>query len=107
MAAIGYDAEWESLPAAHVGAPHLRLRTWLVAYPAVDRDRISPIIFCPGRDFAQYRSWWHTEPNVGRVADGVPDQVDRMSALGNSLTPQIVEAIGAAIRESVHDQRCT
>lgn len=32
LAAFGYDAEWTSIPAAAVGAPHLRDRVWLVAY---------------------------------------------------------------------------
>ena len=33
LAAVGYDAEWEVLPAAAVGAPHRRERVFLVAYP--------------------------------------------------------------------------
>jgi site-specific DNA-cytosine methylase len=32
LAASGYDAEWDCIPAAAVGAPHLRDRVWLVAY---------------------------------------------------------------------------
>jgi len=31
---------------------------------------------------------WHTEPDVGRVAHGVPDRVDRLTALGNAIVPQ-------------------
>jgi len=33
LAACGYDAEWQSISAAHVGAPHLRERIWILAYP--------------------------------------------------------------------------
>lgn len=33
LAEIGYDAEWEVLPAAALGAPHHRERVFLVAYP--------------------------------------------------------------------------
>lgn len=33
LAEIGYDAEWEIISAADVGAPHLRHRIWIVAYP--------------------------------------------------------------------------
>jgi DNA (cytosine-5)-methyltransferase 1 len=40
---------------------------------------------------------WATEPDVGRVAHGVPARVDRLRALGNSLVPQIPELIGRAI----------
>ena len=41
--------------------------------------------------------WWLAEPNVGRVAHGVPDRVHRLRSLGNSLVPQIPELIGRAI----------
>jgi DNA (cytosine-5)-methyltransferase 1 len=34
LAACGYDAEWDCIPAAAVGAPHLRYRWLCVAYPA-------------------------------------------------------------------------
>lgn len=33
LAAIGYDAEWQSIPAAALGAPHRRERLFIVAYP--------------------------------------------------------------------------
>lgn len=32
LSALGYDAEWDSLPASAFGAPHLRWRVFLVAY---------------------------------------------------------------------------
>jgi DNA (cytosine-5)-methyltransferase 1 len=33
LAALGYDAEWHCIRAADVGAPHLRDRLWIIAYP--------------------------------------------------------------------------
>ena len=36
LAEIGYDAEWRVVSAADAGAPHLRNRWWLVAYPNAD-----------------------------------------------------------------------
>jgi DNA (cytosine-5)-methyltransferase 1 len=33
LAEIGYDAEWDCIPASYVGAPHRRDRIWIVAYP--------------------------------------------------------------------------
>jgi DNA (cytosine-5)-methyltransferase 1 len=33
------------------------------------------------------REWWQTEPNVGRVADGVAARVDRLKAIGNGQVP--------------------
>jgi DNA (cytosine-5)-methyltransferase 1 len=41
--------------------------------------------------------WWRVEPDVGRVAHGVPQRVDRLKALGNAVVPQIPELIGNAI----------
>jgi DNA (cytosine-5)-methyltransferase 1 len=38
--------------------------------------------------------WWAVEPNVGRVAHGVPARVDRLRALGNAIVPQVAEWIG-------------
>ena len=43
--------------------------------------------------------WWQTEPDVGRVAHGVPARVDRLRGLGNAVVPQVVELIGRAIIE--------
>jgi site-specific DNA-cytosine methylase len=52
----------------------------------------------PGRRLPASEGWG-TEPNVGRVADGVPARVDRLAALGNALLPQIAEWIGCRILE--------
>jgi len=45
-------------------------------------------------------SWWDVEPNVGRVAYGVPNRVFKLRALGNSIVPQIAQKIGYAIIEA-------
>jgi DNA (cytosine-5)-methyltransferase 1 len=207
LAQLGYDAEWDSVPAAAVGAPHLRYRVWIVAHADVvgglgvrrlfdgfrsalgyDPDgRRSPL---PDADSEQLwlqpaglawgdgtaiagdafgsladsereglqgstgsgfagagwtsgiaasgdqaladaecgrRDWgtpdaewgevrraspveagadgrpsdhWLTEPDVGRVAHGVPSRVDRLRALGNAVVPQVVEVIGRRLLES-------
>lgn len=39
LAEIGYDAEWETIRASDVGAPHRRERVWIVAYPCCERRR--------------------------------------------------------------------
>lgn len=31
--------------------------------------------------------WWSVEPDVGRVAYGIPDRVDRLTELGNAVVP--------------------
>jgi DNA (cytosine-5)-methyltransferase 1 len=36
---------------------------------------------------------WPIEPNVGRVANGIPRRVDRIKALGNAIVPQVAYEI--------------
>jgi len=43
---------------------------------------------------------WSVEPDVGRVAHGVPARVDRLRSLGNAVVPQIPEIIGRAIMQA-------
>lgn len=45
------------------------------------------------------RDGWPTEPNVGRVANGVSNRSHRIKALGNAVVPQIPEAIGLTIMQ--------
>ena len=40
---------------------------------------------------------WDVEPNVGRVANGVPNRVHRLKALGNAIVPQMAYYIGTAL----------
>ena len=55
-------------------------------------------------DSDRRRGWqrennWAIEPDVGRVAHGIPKRVDRLKSLGNSLVPQIPYYIGQTILE--------
>ena len=43
------------------------------------------------------QGWWSFEPDVGRVAHGVPKRVDRLKCLGNSLIPHIPYYLGQSI----------
>jgi DNA (cytosine-5)-methyltransferase 1 len=206
LAEVGYDAEWARMSAREFGAPHLRQRVWIVAYPRedadpeilgrgtrrtrrpsclrADRQGLAPAGMADSSRDAEARSasssgserqrarpgcpagrargadpdahpcrlagvakldreaeagppetarrghahrlrdalpgsgrpccrgeirrrpqggrtesHWAVEPDVGRVAHGVPDRVDRLAALGNALVPQIPEWIGRRILE--------
>ena len=46
-------------------------------------------------------SWWAVEPDVGRVAHGIPARVDRLKALGNSFVPHIPYYIALSILEAL------
>lgn len=147
LAAVRYDAEWACLSAGEFGAPHLRKRVWILAYPS--RDAEAGPAASPGPEWQRARPGraegggrageladadderreevvrlsaegregqgnlvgggpveggedrpsdaWATEPDVGRVAHGVPDRVERLAALGNALVPEIAEWIGRRI----------
>ena len=51
------------------------------------------------------QGWWESEPNMGRVAHGIPKRVDRLKSLGNSLVPQIPYYIGKTILGVMADQK--
>ena len=46
------------------------------------------------------KEWFSIEPNVGRVAHGISNRVDRLKGLGNAIVPQIAYQIGLAILEA-------
>ena len=48
---------------------------------------------------------WPAEPCVGRVADGVPNRVDRIKGLGNAVVPQLIQAIGELVIEADEEMR--
>jgi len=145
LAEIGYDAEWHCIPAAAVGAPHIRDRVFLAAYSSRERllhgkhevkawPRQNPLVYGgavremladatrgglqrshkpassatstrknrqlqPARGSSGIGGWWATEPDVGRVADGVPRRVDRLRGLGNAVVPQVAEYVGRMVAE--------
>ena len=48
---------------------------------------------------SEQNNWWDIEPDVGRVADGVPDRTHRLKALGNAVVPQIPYYLAQSILE--------
>lgn len=142
LAACGYDAEWNVLSAQALGAPHIRERVFIVAYPSQSREWGLPVrprrpqsesIDIEGRGktvanpngtdgktglsensparFGRGRSGdcgtsffgtgitgrWPVEPELGRVANGIPNRMDRLEGLGNAVVPQAAEWFGKRI----------
>jgi DNA (cytosine-5)-methyltransferase 1 len=66
----------------------------------------------PKQDREQSRltdsSWWEVEPGVGRVANGIPNGVDRIKCLGNAVVPQqvypILQAMADIERRAVYGE---
>ena len=107
LADLRYNCEWSVLSAADVGAPHLRKRVWLVAHADGTGLERRGLLSQRGGEwftgsggvdaFRKRDTSWRTEPDVGRVAHGVPRRVDRLRGLGNAVVPQCAEFIGRAI----------
>jgi DNA (cytosine-5)-methyltransferase 1 len=125
LASIGYDAEWECLPAGAFGAVHCRDRVFVLACNtngihdravyrgarqrtkttadgSLQRQGAGPL---PWRDTSRpgWRGHWSDEPGVGRVADGISNRMDRLHGLGNAVVPQVAEWIGRRIVEHAND----
>ncbi len=52
-----------------------------------------------GTGMSQY-AVWEFEPDVGRVANGIPSRVDRLKGLGNAIVPQVAYLLFQAIEEN-------
>jgi DNA (cytosine-5)-methyltransferase 1 len=61
-----------------------------------------PFIELSGFSEANRSGWWSAEPDVGRVADGIPSRMDRLRGLGNAVVCQISEFIAKEVIK--HDQ---
>jgi len=46
-----------------------------------------------GLNITSGKEWWAVEPELGRVAHGVSNRVDRLKALGNAIVPQVAYQI--------------
>lgn len=101
LAERGYDAEWFNLPAGAVGAEHLRPRIWLVAYSNQAQLKGRSLSSRIHQEYtnSSYTRWGKDKPGVVRTSNGIPNWMDRVGALGNSVVPQIPELIGRAIME--------
>ena len=65
-----------------------------------ERER-EPVPASALRACGSHAAWdnWPAEPDVGRVAHGVPNRVDRIKCLGNAVVPQQFYPFFAAIAE--------
>jgi DNA (cytosine-5)-methyltransferase 1 len=50
-------------------------------------------------------AYWSTEPNVGRVAHGVPSRMDRLRCLGNAVVPLQARTAFEALSQGVSCER--
>ena len=98
----GYDAEWDCLPAAALGAPHRRDRVFVIARDRRSRDgtwslggRAKPII----KNLAAGLRQWSREPDIPRTIekDSILNIEARLERLGNAVVTQVAEAVGMVL----------
>lgn len=111
LAACGYDAEWDCLPACAFGAPHQRDRAFVVAYHR--EKRIQRRWSRPISRFSAF-PWFQNvrgpedlqgrpdlpQPLIRGTSNGISNWMDRLGALGNAVVPQVAEWIGRRIMEA-------
>lgn len=118
LAALRFHAEWAVLHASDFGALHRRARLFLVAYPAISNESDQgptasssrqPLWHEPrgGGLSPDGRARWLPEPEMDRVAHGIPSRVvrDPLHALGNAVVPQVSEHIGRLIMDHASSLR--
>lgn len=111
LAACGYDAEWDCLPASVFGAPHRRDRIFVLAYPhSAGRDGGARVFDGEPHQSRDGSPWHYTTargnsgrirvvppPGISRMDDGAASRVDRLRAIGNAVCPQVAHWIGQRI----------
>jgi DNA (cytosine-5)-methyltransferase 1 len=120
MASLAYSVEAILLPACAVDAYHKRERVWIVAdsdlprttSPEFESERSrkkrtdewknrSQSVSCGFGNVkrTEREPGWISEPGICRVAYGLPDRVDRLRGLGNSIVPQLAYEIIKEMKE--------
>jgi DNA (cytosine-5)-methyltransferase 1 len=108
----GYSTRPIIIPACAVDSPHRRDRVWILAYAEGERcangddrenkrkaDRKKHAFTDKSGAFSWMETRrWPCEPDFPRVANGVPDRMDRCKSLGNAIVPQIAYEILRCIR---------
>jgi DNA (cytosine-5)-methyltransferase 1 len=110
LAASGYDAEWDCLPAAAFGAHFRGDRIFIVAHRTAsaclrrERRWTNP---AQAFEFRAFKRLVDHELRVcvpssknRRVSDGLPFRAHRIRGLGNAVVPQVAEYIAKRIIEA-------
>jgi len=89
LAALGYDTRWLCIRASDVGANHQRDRWFLLANAdsAQPQGNWSAIAAQQEHGSARGFGWWELEPQLDRVAHGIPNRVGQLKGYGNAQVP--------------------
>lgn len=113
LEAAGYKVQSYIIPAAGVGADHLRSRVWFVAHTngirlsaapvhgrATSKEQVSAEHAMPSLEIV-IADDFRSEPNKHGVVDGIPEGLDECSlkAYGNAIVPQVALQLFKTINE--------
>jgi DNA (cytosine-5)-methyltransferase 1 len=123
LESIGYATRAFVIPACAVDARHRRDRIWIVAHAEIsglngNGEQSETTRLAKRREISDTRRHsaaryerseratrecceWLPEPDVGRVAHGIPNRVDRLKGLGNAIVPQVAYEILREIRKLI------
>lgn len=107
---IGYTAWPLVIPACAVDARHRRDRVWIVAHAEKlhgnergeyrqSGERQVPESGISSGSERESGLHWLPEPELGRVAHGIPHRAHRLRGLGNAIVPQVAFEIIRAITD--------
>jgi len=104
MKGLGYGTWVGCISVAQAGGPHRRNRWWLCAYPHNKGELSSAINAETSKLQELCKTLWGPEDyaRTVRVLNGIPDRMDRIKSLGNTILPAIPEAIGRAIISTIY-----
>ncbi len=119
LSKLGYNVEYDIIPASLIGAPQVRKRIWIIAYSKslgldstiiqkeFDPKSISPFWGYVPNIFVDIVGNTYPEiPEYLRVDNGIPTGMDeikqRIKCLGNAVVPQLVEFIGRQIQDAIN-----
>jgi DNA (cytosine-5)-methyltransferase 1 len=102
----GYDAQWSIVSACAVGAPHMRERLFILAYP--NSFDVEGVAFQQEFKKSLQRIndqprplLWDSQPPASRMADGISARMERMKMLGNAVVPEVAR-VSLAIALAMH-----
>ena len=119
----GYEVEPIIIPACSVGANHKRDRVWIVANSGgikmeeckleASGNRTQSLGHnreCGSEDGVSWgggkeRDAFRDDPRVLRMANGIPNRVDRIKGLGNAIVPQVASEIIRCINQVMEDNK--
>lgn len=116
LAASGYDAQWDCIPAGAFGAHHERDRLFILAWPTSYADAFAIRFESERRPWAGWKvreaiskhaeplgdggiDGWQARPGLLRLDDGISETLDRdrLRAIGNAVCPIVSEYLGRLI----------